>query len=120
MVKRKNAFIPYIFGAIIGFINGFFGGGGGMVAVPLLERAYSYKEKNAHATSIAIILPVTVVSAAVYLFSVNVLWDVLLVCSAGVTAGGILGALLLKKTDNAVIGYIFCIVMLIAGVKMAA
>lgn len=118
MSKQKKPYIPYIFGAAIGFINGFFGGGGGMVAVPLLEKAYSYKEKNAHATSIAIILPVSVVSAIVYLIGTDIKWDVLGACSAGVFAGGLLGAVLLKKSNNALIGYLFCLVMAVAGVKM--
>ena len=34
MKKVKKVYI-IIFGAIIGIINGFFGGGGGMVVVPL-------------------------------------------------------------------------------------
>jgi len=116
---KKNGFLSSAgLGALIGFINGFFGGGGGMIAVPVLEKYYRFEQKNSHATSIALILPVTVVSAVIYLIGAEIDWAVLGVCTAGVCGGGVLGAVLLGKTQNKVIGYIFCVVMLIAGIRM--
>ncbi len=105
-------------GAAIGFINGFFGGGGGMIAVPVLERCFGFENKKSHATSIAVILPVSIVSAIIYLIGAKIEWAILGVCTAGVCAGGVLGAILLKKAQNKVVGYIFCVVMLIAGLRM--
>ena len=58
-MKKKNNLkqwlLDAIFGSIIGFINGFLGGGGGMVAVPLLEKIKKLDNKKAHATAIAVI-----------------------------------------------------------------
>lgn len=53
-------------GALAGFSNGFFGAGGGMVLVPLLLGWGRLEEKKAFATSVAVILPVCMVSCAVY------------------------------------------------------
>ena len=56
-------------GALIGIINGLFGGGGGMIAVPVLIGLLGYPQKEAHATAIAVIAPVCAVSAAAYVFA---------------------------------------------------
>lgn len=115
-LKQNIVFV--LAGAFIGFINGFFGGGGGMVAVPVLIKINKLKEKQAHATSLVIILPLTVISAVIYLVGKNIMWDVALTVTVGVCAGGVIGALILKKTKNKIIAYIFCTVMLIAGIRM--
>ena len=117
-MKKKEFWISSGFGALIGFINGFFGGGGGMIAVPVLENFFGFDQKNSHATSIAVILPITIASAIIYLVGGKIDWAILGVCTAGVCGGGLLGAMLLKKTQNKVVGYIFCLVMLVAGVRM--
>ena len=46
-----------LWGVPIGFINGFFASGGGIIAVLILQKFFSLEEKKAHATSIMIILP---------------------------------------------------------------
>lgn len=114
----KKLLLPACLGGAIGVINGFFGGGGGMVAVPALERAYGQKSKNSHATSIAVILPVSVASAVVYLTGGGVDYLMLGVCTLGSSVGGILGSFALKKAANRSISAIFCIVMLAAGIRM--
>ena len=52
----------------VGFLNGLFGSGGGMLAVPLLEHR-GLPPDRAHATSLAVILPLTAVSAGAYLLT---------------------------------------------------
>ena len=57
-----------LLGGMIGFINGFFGGGGGMICVPTLEKALKLDNKRAHATAIAVIFPLSLISCAIYIF----------------------------------------------------
>ena len=54
-------------GGLAGVANGFFGGGGGSVFVPLLTGYCGLEQRKAFATSVAVILPLCVLSAAVYL-----------------------------------------------------
>ena len=91
-----NALIVLVSSAI-GFVNGFFGGGGGMLLVPLLEKVMKCPVKKSHATAIAIILPISIAGAITYV--INGFFDVgaVISVSGGCVVGGIVGALLLKK-----------------------
>lgn len=116
--NKKRFWLTLGTGMIIGFINGFFGGGGGMVAVPLLEKALKLDNKRSHATAIAVILPISVVSSIVYALETRIDWINLLYVTIGVVAGGIVGAFLLKKLSGKVVRIIFVIIMLAAGIRM--
>lgn len=104
-------------GVFIGVINGFFGGGGGMICVPAL-LLLGLANKNAQATAILIMLPISIASAIVYYSNGFVEWDMVLYVSIGSVIGGIVGAYLLKKLSNNVLQYIFALVVIAAGIKM--
>lgn len=104
-------------GGAIGIVNGLLGGGGGMLAVPILRRA-GLPERNAHATAIAVILPACAVSGIVYLLGGMVPVSLLVPVALGVAAGGALGARLLGLLPLKWITYLFEGLMLAAGVKM--
>lgn len=112
-MKRGNALIG---GALVGAANGLFGGGGGMIAVPLLER--SMKGRAAHATAIAAVFPACLVSGTVYLLSGFVPFSLLVPVSLGVTAGGYAGARLLPRTKTKFLNLLFALVMFAVGVRM--
>lgn len=104
-------------GAFIGAINGFFGGGGGMICVPVL-LAVGLFNRQAHATAILTMVPISIASAVVYYSSGVIDWMTLLWVTLGSVVGGVIGALLLKKIPNLVLQYLFALVVLAAGVKM--
>ena len=105
-------------GLLTGTANGLFGGGGGMIAVPYLEKVAKYPTASAHATAIAVVLPATFVSAVVYLFFGLVPLIVFLPVSIGVLLGGFLGAKLLGKINPKITAIVFSAFMLVAGVRM--
>ncbi len=117
MKKVKKIYIV-LFGALIGVINGFFGGGGGMVVVPLLTKMFGLEQKKAQATALFIILPISLVSSIVYLcyHSINFSegWPVIV----GIIAGGVIGATMLNKMNNKVVKGIFIFFMFLGGVGM--
>jgi len=53
-------------GLAAGLANGLLGAGGGMIVVPALKKL-GLDVKHAHATSVSVILPLSVVSAALYM-----------------------------------------------------
>lgn len=117
--KFKNKLFPVLTGIATGIANGFFGGGGGMIVVPLMTFLLKTKTKVAHATALAVILPVTLVSAAVYAAKGYFDWKIGLPSGIGVVGGGIIGAYLLGKLSSAWVTRIFALVMFAAGVKLA-
>ena len=104
-------------GALTGLANGFFGGGGGMIVVPLMSFLLKMKTKTAHATALAVILPITLVSALVYFLSGSFDFATGIPTGIGVVGGGVFGAWLLGKLSAKWLIKIFAVVMLIAGVK---
>lgn len=114
--KKKAVMI--LAGLFIGAVNGLFGAGGGMLAVPCLTYIGSLDEKSAHATAIALILPLCLVSSIAYGVGASFENGVILPTVLGVTIGGILGACLLKKLSSNVVSFLFYALMLFAGLKM--
>ena len=84
-------------GLAAGFVNGFFGAGGGMVLVPLLIWLVGLPDKLAFSSAISIILPLCVVSLFIYgRHDMLPLSDALPYLIGG-AAGGVIAGLLLKK-----------------------
>lgn len=101
-------------GGLIGLANSVFGGGGGMLAVPLFT-AGGMQEKQAHATAILVILPISFFSFILYAIRGFYQADVLIPTALGVTAGGMLGAVLLGKLNTKIVNFIFACLQLLAG-----
>ena len=105
-------------GLAIGVVTGLFGAGGGMLTVPALTFIAKFDEKHSHATAIAVILPLCLISSVIYALGATFENGVVLPTVIGVTIGGAIGALLLKKTSNGAISFLFYALMLFAGLKM--
>ena len=107
---------------LLGFLGGIpagMGMGGGMLAVPLLTRI-GYREKQAHATAILVILPVCFSSFLFYLFRGFYDTSVLVPTAIGVFVGGTLGAKLLNFLPEQKIKLVFAFLQLLSGVYMLA
>ena len=105
-------------GVFIGVVNGLFGAGGGMVAVPVLSIIAGLDAKRAHATAILVILPLCAVSSIVYLTKGIENDGVFAPTIIGVVLGGILGAYALQKCSKIFLQILFYGVMFLAGIKM--
>lgn len=104
-------------GCAVGFLNGLFGSGGGIAAVPLL-RSCGIEQKSAHACSLAVTLPLSILSAALYLGTRELPWqEALRLIPAGLP-GALLGGILLKKIPNKPLKRLFGIMMIIAGGRL--
>lgn len=115
MKKLKNGQI-ILLGTLIGIINGFFGGGGGMIVVPLLTEKFGLTQKQAQATAIFVILPISIASSIIYITKNSIDFAVGWSVVVGVIAGGVLGALLLKKLNNLFVKGLFTLLMLAGGI----
>ena len=104
-------------GVLVGAVSGFFGGGGGMLCVPLLE-AYGMDCKRAHATALLVILPICIVSASIYIANGYFDFTAVMCAVIGVTLGAIAGALALDKLSGSAISIIFAVLMIAIGLKL--
>lgn len=104
-------------GFFTGIINGLLGAGGGLLAVPVLERS-GFSRKDSHANAIAVIWPITLVSASGYLLSGRVtLTDALYYLPGGII-GALIGTFLMKKISSRMLRRLFGCFMIWAGVRL--
>ena len=104
-------------GAAAGAVNGLFGGGGGMVLLPLLTKWGGVSMRSAFATCIAAIYPMCVVSALLYYLRVRPDWSVLLPCMLGGIVGGAAAGLTFEKMPVRVLKLMFGAFLLYGAVR---
>lgn len=112
-------YIKYILiGLATGLANGLFGSGGGTIAVPAMILLLKKKEHMAHATAISIILPLTIVSAILYISNKYIHWGLTIKVMLGGILGGYIGAKLLGKCPSHILRKIFALFMIAAAIRM--
>lgn len=89
-MKLRKHMAVLIAGAAAGAVNGLFGAGGGMVLVPLLRMDQNLDENSIFPSSVAIILPVCLVSLVCTAFSSSLPFSASVPYLIGSTAGGFL------------------------------
>lgn len=107
-----------IIGIITGILNGLFGSGGGTIVVPAMIYYLDIDDHKAHATAIAIILPLTVISSMFYIYNRYVDWSLVIKTAAGGVVGGYIGAKLLKIVPDNYLRKIFGGFMIFASIRM--
>ncbi len=117
MKINKKSVVTAVSGVLIGAVNGLFGAGGGMLAVPLLTKL-GLERKQAHANAVAVILPITVLSACFYVLRGYVTVKESLVFIPGGVTGALLGTYCLKKISSVWLKRIFGAFMVYAGVRL--
>ena len=104
-------------GAAAGLVNGFFGGGGGMIFIPLLTRWIGVEERRAFATCVCVILPLCIASGAVYLgragIDLALAWPYL----AGGLLGGIISGLVFQKVPTKFLRRLLALLIIYGGVR---
>ena len=105
-------------GLAAGFVNGFFGAGGGMVLVPLLIWLVGLPDKLAFSSAISIILPLCVVSLVIYgRHDMLPLSDALPYLIGGV-GGGVLAGLWFQKVPAKWLHLALGALILLGGVRL--
>jgi len=114
MKKSFKKVITCALAFVSGGINGLFSVGGGVLGVPMLY-GYLGDEKAAHQNIAAFILPLSVLSAAVY--SPQIVDNLFVQICAGAFLGGIAGSLFSRRVSLKYIKILFGIIVCYTGVK---
>lgn len=118
MTDRLRRIVFIVCGTAIGLVNGFLGGGGGVLCFLALLWLLKLETKEAHATALLVILPITVISALIYIVGGKTDWTLTLPAVIGVALGGIVGAGLLQRLKAPAVDLIFAFVLIAAGIGM--
>ncbi len=114
---KQNKGTTIASGVAAGIINGLFGSGGGMVAVPLLKSLH-LQDRQAHATAISMTLPLSLVSGWLYLrsgaFTLQEAYPYLL---PGLL-GALIGSFALKRIPIRLLQRLFAALVLYAGIRL--
>lgn len=106
-----------LLGVLIGAINILAGSCGGIAAVESLKLEKVDKTES-HATAVAIILPLTIISAVMYLVKDKVkLSDSYIYIIPGLI-GSVIGSWLLPKVSKKLLGRTFAVFIIYAGIRM--
>ena len=106
-----------IAGAAAGLANGLFGGGGGMVFLPILSRFGRLDQRRLYATCVGVIFPVCLVSAAVYLLRGQLPLLAALPYLAGGLIGGWIGGKLYGRVSAKWLKWLFAAFLFYGGVR---
>lgn len=117
MEKKPGRWLPALGGVGVGFLNGLLGAGGGMLTVPLLELL-GVRGRRSHATSLAVIVPLSLVSAALYWQRGWSSPSLALPYLPGGLVGAAAGGLLLARVNTAWIKAAFSLLLLWAAFRL--
>ena len=105
-------------GLVAGLLSGAFGVGGGVLIVPALVVILGMQQRLAHGTSLAAVVPISVVGATSYLIGGNVDLGVAGLLMIGTVAGAIWGVKLLGWLSETWLRWLFIAFMILVAVRM--
>jgi uncharacterized membrane protein YfcA len=105
-------------GALTGVLAALCGVGGGLIMVPAFVFLMALDQKSAVATSLAVIIAVSLVATAKYQAASLVKWQVVLPVMIGAVVTTWLATDWLKHLSNDLLTRIFAILMIIVGIRM--
>ena len=112
-----NGVKKFLGGILIGVVNILLGAGGGMLTVPLYKKI-GMNQKLAQINAVATILPISIISAYIYIQNGDVKFSDAYVYLVPGLAGSILGTFFIKKISNNILSIAFSVFMIWAGMRL--
>jgi uncharacterized membrane protein YfcA len=106
-------------GLVAGTLGAMLGVGGGIVYVPALVALFSFAQHEAQGTSLAVIVPSTIVAAYVHARAGRVDWRTAFLLGTGGIAGGVIGARIALSLDAPLLKRMFAVFLVMAVLRMA-
>ncbi len=105
-------------GLAAGALSATLGIGGGVVFVPALAVIAAFDQQLAQGTSLAVIVPTTVIGAYVHARAGRVDWRTALRLGIGGIAGGLVGAQVALGLDETVLRRLFAVFLALMAARM--
>jgi uncharacterized protein len=114
---RASILALAILGVIAGFLSGLFGVGGGVIVVPALLML-GYDQRRAAGTSVAAILPTSVVGTVGYAIAGHIDWIAGIALAVGVVAGAQVGTFLLARLSRRALFFSFLVFLVFSAASL--
>jgi uncharacterized protein len=105
-------------GLLVGVASGILGVGGGILLVPVMTIGFGISQHVAQGTSLAAIIPTSVVGAVTHDRRGNVLRGAALYMAIGATAGAVLGAVVALHLPREVLARAFALMLFFAAFRL--
>jgi len=105
-------------GVVAGSVAASLGVGGGIIYVPALVTIFSLAQHEAQGTSLALIIPTTIVATIVHSRAGRVDWRISGLLALGAVGGGFLGAQAALALDGPVLRKMFGVLVAITALRM--
>lgn len=109
-----------VVGAVVGFLSGYLGLGGGFIVVPVLQGVFGFSMKESSGTSLVSVALFALPAFVAHAVLGHIAWVAGLLLIAGSVVGAKLGAMILKHVNDRMLTGMFGVVLVIAGVIMVA
>ena len=103
---------------LAGGMNGFLGTGGGIVFIYMLDALTDVEKKDAFATTICAVIPISIISAISYGKSGNIDTSLLKSLAIWAIIGGCVGAFLTDKIKTRYLNIAFSALVIYSGINM--
>ena len=113
-----NILIALLIGALGGLTAALCGVGGGVIMVPAFVLALGLEQKQAVATSLAVIIPTALVATTQYTRAGLVDWKLVLPTAIGAVLVTFFATGLMKSLSNVALTRIFAVLLIAVGVRM--
>ena len=101
-----------------GLLSGLLGVGGGVIMVPLLVLWGGYGQRDAHATSLGAIIPISVAGIVTYGIAGKVDWTAAAALAVGAVAGALIGAGMLARMNERTLRIVFGCFLVAVSIAM--
>ncbi len=114
----KTFLLPLAIGCFAGIMAGLCGVGGGIVMVPAFVYLLGMEQKAAIATSMAVIVPTSIMAIARFQQAGYVHWHIFWPTAIGAVAAAWLATGWVRKLSNDQLTKVFALLMILVGISM--
>lgn len=108
-----------VLGLVAGLLAASLGVGGGIIFVPALVSLFGFAQLDAQGTSLAIIVPTTIIATIRHARAGRVVWRIAAITGGAGIVGALLGSRVAYLLDEEVLRRIFAVVLVILAARMA-
>ncbi|WP_244535670.1 sulfite exporter TauE/SafE family protein [Lentibacillus halodurans] len=117
--RQSNPVVSvFIVSLIVGGISGLFGIGGGAIIVPAMIFLFGLSIHTAAATSMFVILFISIISAGTHIVLGHITWEYILLFIIGAWIGGTLGAKVNQVVKSNTLEWILRLLLIIIGIRL--